>query len=66
MEMTGVLDVDVFKTALNMLIERHEVLRYSFNHNNTHGIEVVVNDAVRAPVTMLEASGCIIVEDLIY
>jgi hypothetical protein len=47
--------MDVFKAALNGLVQRHEVFQYSFQHGSS-GVFISVTDVVDVPIKLMEVS----------
>lgn len=56
-EVHGSFSIDVFQTAVDELVKRHEVLCYSFQHGE-NGVQILVEDAAKVPIKVLEV-GCL-------
>jgi hypothetical protein len=54
-EMHGDLSLSAFEAALNELVQRHEVFRYSFRHGSS-GVQVFLTDVDKVPFKILEVS----------
>jgi hypothetical protein len=52
-EVHGDLDFSAFESALNGLVQRHEVFRYSFNHSGS-GVKILVSDVDKVPFKIME------------
>ena len=53
--MHGDLSLSAFEAALNELVQRHEVFRYSFRHGSS-GVQVFLTDVDKVPFKILEVS----------
>ncbi|KAL4526544.1 hypothetical protein Ndes2526A_g00989 [Nannochloris sp. 'desiccata'] len=53
-ELHGDLNLSVFEAALNELVQRHEVFRYSFQHSS-NGVQIFLTDVVKVPFKIMEA-----------
>lgn len=54
-ELHGDLNLSVFEAALNELVQRHEVFRYSFQHSS-NGVQIFLTDVVKVPFKIMEVS----------
>jgi hypothetical protein len=54
-EMHGDLDYPAFEIAVNELVQRHEVFRYSFQHSS-NGVQIFLTDVPKVPFKILEVS----------
>jgi hypothetical protein len=53
-EVFGDLDLDALQKSFNQLVQRHEVLRCGFRHENGVIVSFLDPDATTVPMTVLE------------